>query len=86
MSEHSSGCCHAKSPAEAAPPAQSAAPGRVARWREALDRLLGLPNYERYLEHMRSTHPDQPVLSRRAFYDQAQTSRYESGSDRPRCC
>ena len=21
-------------------------------WREALDRLLGLPNYERYLAHM----------------------------------
>lgn len=58
----------------------------LAQWREALDRLLGLPNYERYLDHMRDAHPDLPVLSRRAFYDQAQRARYESGSDRPRCC
>lgn len=59
---------------------------RAADWREAIDRLLGLPNYERYLAHMQASHPDQPVLSRRAFYDQAQRARYESGSDRPRCC
>ncbi len=55
-------------------------------WREALDRLLGLPNYERYLAHMAQAHPDQAPLSRRAFYDEAQRSRYESGADRPRCC
>lgn len=61
-------------------------PRQKARWREALDRLLGLPNYERYLAHMQTAHPDQPVLSRRAFYDEAQRARYESGSDRPRCC
>lgn len=78
MSEHSA-CCPAKS-------AAATVPGRAVRWREALDRLLGLPNYERYLEHRRFAHPDQPVLSRRAFYDQAQKARYESGSDRPRCC
>ena len=59
---------------------------RVNQWREALDRLLGLPNYERYLAHMHSTHPDQSALTRRAFYDEAQRHRYESGSDRPRCC
>lgn len=58
----------------------------LAQWREALDRLLGLPNYERYLDHMQEAHPGLPVLSRRAFYDEAQKSRYESGSDRPRCC
>ncbi len=59
---------------------------RLNHWREALDRLLGLPNYERYLAHMQHAHPEQPALSRRAFYDQAQRSRYESGADRPRCC
>ena len=58
----------------------------LVRWREVLDRLLGLPNYERYLAHMQECHPDRPRLSRRAFYDEAQRARYESGSDRPRCC
>jgi uncharacterized short protein YbdD (DUF466 family) len=59
---------------------------QLTHWREALDRLLGLPNYERYVEHMRQAHPDTALLTRRAFYDEAQRSRYESGADRPRCC
>ena len=85
MSEHEH-CCGLHPQTGAGPLAPPVRPGRVARWREALDRLLGLPNYERYLEHMQAAHPDQPVLSRRAFYDEAQRARYESGSDRPRCC
>jgi uncharacterized short protein YbdD (DUF466 family) len=56
------------------------------RWREALDRLLGLPNYERYIAHMQAAHPECAPLSRRSFYDEAQRRRYESGPDRPRCC
>jgi len=55
-------------------------------WREALDRLLGLPNYERYLSHAQQAHPEQIPLSRRDFYDEAQRNRYDSGSKRPRCC
>ncbi|MFZ5844833.1 MAG: CstA-like transporter-associated (seleno)protein [Pseudomonadota bacterium] len=59
---------------------------QINHWREALDRLLGLPNYERYLAHMQHTHPEQTPLSRQAFYDEAQRARYESGAERPRCC
>lgn len=53
---------------------------------EAVDRMVGLPNYERYLSHMQRSHPEQTPLSRAAFYDEAQRHRYESGSERPRCC
>ncbi|MEO5862915.1 MAG: YbdD/YjiX family protein [Burkholderiales bacterium] len=30
--------------------------------------LSGDDNYERYLVHQHETHPDQPVLDRRAFF------------------
>ena len=32
-----------------------------------LDLLVGVPNYERYVEHMREHHPDEPIQSRDQF-------------------
>jgi uncharacterized short protein YbdD (DUF466 family) len=50
----------------------------------AIRRILGVPDYERYVAHVRERHPDEPVLSRDAFMRERLAARYE----RPgaRCC
>jgi uncharacterized short protein YbdD (DUF466 family) len=54
---------------------------RVAR---ALTSIIGAPDYERYLEHVRRAHPERPPLGRDDFVRQRLRARY----DRPgsRCC
>jgi uncharacterized short protein YbdD (DUF466 family) len=49
-----------------------------------LRRIIGAPDYERYLAHVASRHPDAIPLSRDAFARDALARRY----DRPgsRCC
>ncbi|MBX6353570.1 MAG: YbdD/YjiX family protein [Thermoflavifilum sp.] len=47
--------------------------------------IFGMPNYERYLEHHRKVHPDQPVMSEREYYLHCLKERYESGKV-SRCC
>lgn len=56
----------------------------LAALREAVLRIIGAPDYERYVAHMRGAHPDEPVLSRDAFMRERLAARYE----RPgaRCC
>jgi uncharacterized short protein YbdD (DUF466 family) len=46
--------------------------------------LFGIPDYERYLAHMASAHPGDPVLSRRQFCAYAIDRKY--GRNGPRCC
>jgi uncharacterized short protein YbdD (DUF466 family) len=47
-------------------------------------RIIGAPDYERYLAHVQSRHPDTTPLTREAFARDALARRY----DRPgsRCC
>jgi uncharacterized short protein YbdD (DUF466 family) len=47
-------------------------------------RVIGVPDYERYLSHMARSHPGAAPLSRDAFVKDAMARRY----DRPgsRCC
>ena len=47
-------------------------------------RIIGVPDYEGYVVHMRERHPEQPVLSRDDFMRERLAARYE----RPgaRCC
>ena len=49
-----------------------------------LHRIIGAPDYERYVQHMRTAHPDQPPLSREEFARERLEARYS----RPgaRCC
>jgi uncharacterized short protein YbdD (DUF466 family) len=52
--------------------------------RDAVLRIIGVPDYDRYVAHMHEYHPDEPVLSRDAFMRERLAARYE----RPgaRCC
>jgi uncharacterized short protein YbdD (DUF466 family) len=50
-----------------------------------LNEMAGVPNYNRYLDHLKKHHPDQPPMTRAEFYRQAIDERYGSGDIR-RCC
>jgi uncharacterized short protein YbdD (DUF466 family) len=59
----------------------------AARWRgirQACRQMFGIPDFDRYLAHMQSHHPDAPLLSERDFHAAAIDRRY--GAARPRCC
>jgi uncharacterized short protein YbdD (DUF466 family) len=56
----------------------------VAGVRWYLREVSGECGYDRYVEHMRRGHPDQPVMSRREFERWRQDERNEN--PRARCC
>jgi uncharacterized short protein YbdD (DUF466 family) len=51
---------------------------------QALRLMVGLPDYDTYVAHMRATHPDQPVMTYEAFFRDRQNARYGSGAGK--CC
>jgi len=50
----------------------------------ALRRMMGMPDYAGYVEHVRTCHPERAVPSEREYYDQYLERRYGSGTSR--CC
>ena len=49
--------------------------------------MVGVPDYDAYVQHMRLTHPDLPVMSYEAFFRERQEARYGGADGRPgRCC
>lgn len=52
--------------------------------------MVGMPDYQTYVEHMRRCHPDRIVMSYPEFFRDRQQARYGGGKDgkgRPvRCC
>jgi uncharacterized short protein YbdD (DUF466 family) len=59
----------------------------MAHRKQFFDLLVGVPNYERYVEHMLEHHPDEPVKSRKQFFCEAQEARYNGkGGKVSRCC
>lgn len=56
----------------------------LARLSSILRQICGMPRYAEYLKHMRSSHPEAPLLSEEKFYDEYLRSRYAESSSR--CC
>lgn len=56
----------------------------LARLASILRQVCGMPRYSEYLKHMRSSHPQAPLLSEENFYDEHLRSRYAEGPSR--CC
>ena len=48
--------------------------------------MIGIPDYETYVEHHRTIHPDDPVMSYEAFFRERQDARYAVGRGRFRGC
>jgi uncharacterized short protein YbdD (DUF466 family) len=46
--------------------------------------IVGVPDYDLYLAHMRRTHPDIAPMSREAFFANRLEARYGRGASR--CC
>jgi uncharacterized short protein YbdD (DUF466 family) len=69
-------------PADAAPGTRVSGMTRAVR--QAYLQIFGIPDYERYTEHMALRHAGAPVLSRREFCAQAIDRKY--GCNGPRCC
>jgi len=52
-----------------------------------LSLLVGVPSYEKYVEHMTSHHPGEPIQSRKEFFCEAQVARYNGRDGKiSRCC
>ncbi|EIJ82196.1 DUF466 domain-containing protein [Bacillus methanolicus] len=49
--------------------------------------LVGVPSYEKYIEHMKTHHPGEPIKSRKEFFCEAQESRFNGKDGKiSRCC
>ncbi|MBK6488119.1 MAG: YbdD/YjiX family protein [Gemmatimonadetes bacterium] len=57
---------------------------RIARATRTLNRIIGAPDYDTYLSHARTCHPDAALMTRDEFVRQRLEDRYS----RPgaRCC
>jgi uncharacterized short protein YbdD (DUF466 family) len=59
--------------------------GFLATLRQAARLMVGMPDYDAYLRHMREHHADTPVMDRIAFFRDRQEARY-GGKNGGRCC
>jgi uncharacterized short protein YbdD (DUF466 family) len=77
-------------PEDARPRAFSAAGVRILIrdfWRKAVQigrLIIGVPDYDTYVEHLRRFHPERTPMSYEEFFVERQTARYKGGGGR--CC
>ncbi|MFO1098950.1 MAG: YbdD/YjiX family protein [Xanthobacteraceae bacterium] len=48
--------------------------------------MVGIPDYDTYVEHRKRTHPDEPIMSYEEFFRDRQEARYAVGRGRFRGC
>ncbi len=49
--------------------------------------MVGLPDYQAYVEHRKRTHPGEPIMSYEEFFRERQESRYGGANGKiGRCC
>ena len=48
--------------------------------------MIGIPDYQTYVDHRRITHPDQRVMSYEEFFVERQNARYSFSKGRFRGC
>ncbi|MFP1722312.1 MULTISPECIES: YbdD/YjiX family protein [Lonsdalea] len=54
---------------------------------QAARMLIGIPDYETYVTHMQTNHPDSPIMTYEAFFRERQQARYGGdGKGGMRCC
>ncbi len=52
---------------------------------QAAKLMIGVPDYDNYVQHMRLTHPEQTPMTYEEFFRERQDARY-SGKSGGRCC
>lgn len=53
---------------------------------QSLRLMVGMPEYSTYVEHMKSTHPDQTIMTYEEFFRERQEARYGGKGRLNRCC
>lgn len=53
---------------------------------QSLRLMVGVPEYSTYVDHMKITHPDRPIMSYEEFFRERQEARYGSKGRLNRCC
>ena len=48
--------------------------------------MVGIPDYENYVEHRKEHHPGEPVMSYKEFFRERQNARYACGNGKFRGC
>jgi uncharacterized short protein YbdD (DUF466 family) len=48
--------------------------------------MCGIPDYDTYVEHRRTMHPGEPVMSYKEFFRERQDARYSIGNGRFKGC
>lgn len=48
--------------------------------------MVGMPDYDTYVQHMRLTHPEQKPMSYEEFYRERVEARYGGKNGSSRCC
>jgi uncharacterized short protein YbdD (DUF466 family) len=48
--------------------------------------MVGIPDYDTYVQHQKTMHPDQPVMTYEEFFVERQNARYAVGKGRFRGC
>ncbi len=48
--------------------------------------MVGIPDYDTYVQHMRLTHPEQTPMSYEEFYKERVEARYGGKNGSSRCC
>jgi uncharacterized short protein YbdD (DUF466 family) len=56
------------------------------RLREIARLMVGIPDYDVYVQHRRRVHPGEPVMSYEEFFRDRQDSRYAVGRGKLRGC
>ena len=48
--------------------------------------MVGIPDYETYVEHRRARHPNEHIMTYQEFFEDRQNARYALGDGRFRGC
>jgi uncharacterized short protein YbdD (DUF466 family) len=48
--------------------------------------MVGQPDYDAYVQHMRRSHPERPVMTYAEFFRNRQEARYGGKGGTARCC
>jgi|CXWL01.1.fsa_nt_gi uncharacterized short protein YbdD (DUF466 family) len=58
----------------------------ITRTKQSMRLMVGVPDYEAYLNHMKAAHPERPVMSYSEFFRERQEARYGAKGRLNRCC
>jgi uncharacterized short protein YbdD (DUF466 family) len=59
-------------------------PERARQLVRVIRRILGMPDYQAYLAHLRAAHPGCPIPTEREYFEEFVRARYSGGPTR--CC